>query len=70
MTPREQAIQLIDELAEKNNDLATALQGTIVPCLLTAALAALPVFIEKIAECLHQNTGPDAYAPRQDTRCQ
>ena len=50
----------------------TKAQADFISCLLAAAVAAAPVFLQALMNCLsggNEGTGNDAYTPGDRTRC-
>lgn len=65
----QRTIDLLDDIAEENPQLADTLAAISFPCILRATFAALPVFAKELAACLLENKAPDGYNPKPDTRC-
>lgn len=68
--PELQTARILAQLRQNDPIAEQALATTIVPCLIKATLAVLPMFVTEIGKCLAENVAPDGYDPKPDeNRC-
>lgn len=68
-TDDQHVAQIFDELEERDPNAARALATPPFPCVIKAAFAAAQAFAIALAQCLAENTAPDGYNPKPDSRC-